>query len=108
MSQKNLKSTPNKSKRNRGRNQTPWPIWATLGGVILVAIAVFVVSRGNSSPKAAIEVTGSPSLKVDKEEVNLGEVKLGKTVEVSFLLTNVGDMTLKFTEAPTIEVKEGC
>jgi len=33
---------------------------------------------------------------------------LGKTVEVSFLLTNVGDKTLQFTQAPTIEVKEGC
>jgi hypothetical protein len=45
---------------------------------------------------------------VDKEKVDLGEVKLGKTVEVSFELTNVGDQTLRFSEQPFIEVKEGC
>jgi len=108
MSQKNLKSLPNKSKRSRSRNRNQWPVWLALGGVILVAIAVFAVLGGNSAPKAAIEVGGSPRLKVNKEEVNLGDVKLGKTVEVSFLLTNVGDKTLQFTQAPTIEVKEGC
>lgn len=108
MSQKNLKSSSHKAKRSRGRNRNRWPIWLALGGVILLAIGFFAYWRGNSSPKAAIEVVGSPSLKVDKEEVNLGDVKLGKTVEVSFQLTNVGDKTLRFTKAPTIEVKEGC
>lgn len=108
MSQKKMNSTPNKRKRGRNRNRSSWPIWAALGGVILLAIGFFAYWRGNSAPEAAIEVNGSPSLKVDKEEVNLGDVKLGKTVEVSFQLTNVGDKNLQFTKAPTIEVKEGC
>jgi hypothetical protein len=65
--------------------------------------------RGNSSgTKAAIEVNGAPSIKVDKEQVDLGDVKLGKTVEVTFKVTNVGDQTLRFQEQPYIEVVEGC
>jgi hypothetical protein len=47
-------------------------------------------------------------LKVDKEKVDLGDVKLGQTVMVSFQLTNLGDKTLKFTKAPYVEVLEGC
>jgi hypothetical protein len=47
-------------------------------------------------------------LKADKEKVDLGQVKLGQNVKVAFVLTNVGDKPLRFTEAPYIEVKEGC
>ena len=55
-----------------------------------------------------IEVTGAPSLKVDQDTVSLGDINLGRTVNVSFLLTNVGDKPLKFSKAPYIEVKDGC
>ncbi len=61
-----------------------------------------------SQSKAAIQVSGSPSLKVDQEKVDLGNVKLGQTVEVKFMLTNVGDETLRFRKAPYIEVLQGC
>jgi hypothetical protein len=64
--------------------------------------------RQPSKPRASIEVAGSPSLKVDKEKVDLGAVKLGQTVKVDFELANVGDETLRFTKPPTVEVKEGC
>jgi hypothetical protein len=80
---------------------------AITGGVLLVILA-FSALQDKTIPKAPIDVSGSPSLKVDKEKVDLGEVKLGKTVEVSFKLTNVGDQTLRFSEQPFIEVKEGC
>ena len=74
----------------------------------MLIIAV-VASRGSSGgAKAAIEVNGSPSMKVDKEQVDLGDVKLGQTVEVTFQVTNVGDQPLRFEEQPYIEVVEGC
>ena len=78
-----------------------------LGGLTLIGLAFFVL-RQDSTPKAQIEVKGSPSLQVDQDMVDLGTVKLGKTVEVSFILTNVGDQTLRFSEQPYIEVVEGC
>ena len=102
------KNKPKKYPKKRRRQTANWlPILIALGGLLLVGLA-FLVLRDKSAPGATIEVTGAPSLKVDKDKVNLGDVKLGKTVEVSFQFTNVGDETLRFDEQPYIEVVEGC
>jgi hypothetical protein len=77
------------------------------GGLLLVLGTVFAF-RKPPAPKAAIEITGAPGLKVDQEKVDLGYIRLGQTVEVKFRLTNVGDQTLRFSKAPYIEVLEGC
>ena len=99
---------PNRYSKKRQRQNQRWlPILITLGGLMLVGLA-FLALRDKPAPGAAVEVTGAPSLKVDKEKVDLGEVKLGKTVEVTFQLTNVGDETLRFSEQPYVEVVEGC
>jgi hypothetical protein len=45
---------------------------------------------------------------VDKEQVDLGNIPLGQTVEVTFNVANVGDQQLRFTEAPYVELVEGC
>jgi hypothetical protein len=87
------------------RVQRTW-LFLSLGGIILIGIAFLLA--GKPQPKAAIEVTGAPSLKVDKEQVDLGDEKLGSTVKVSFLLTNVGDQPLRFSKDPYVEVVEGC
>ncbi len=86
------------------------PIWLPLiivAGVVLIGVAVL---SGNNvaAPKTAPQVSGSPALKVDKEKVDLGNVKLGQTVSVSFEITNVGDQPLTFREKPYIEVAAGC
>ena len=104
MSQNNNKKYP----RKHARRRFPWiPILLSIGGLLLILGAILAF-RTSLPSKAAIEVTGSPSLKVDKEEVDLGDVKIGKTVLVTFQLTNVGDKQLVFNEAPYIEVKVGC
>jgi len=103
-----MSQTKYKKHTKRKKQQRPWPlIILAASGLLLIIGAVFAFSQ-SSKPKATIEVTGSPSLRVDQEKVDLGNVKLGQMVNVSFQLTNVGDQTLWFTEAPTIEVKEGC
>jgi hypothetical protein len=85
-----------------------WPLAAVLGGVLLIGLAAFAAWRGQATPKPAPEVTGSARLKVDREQVDLGDVRLGQTVEVSFQLSNVGDQALRFTTPPYVEVVEGC
>ena len=77
-------------------------------GIVLLGLAAFALWRGASTPKAAPEVTGAPKLKVDKSDVDLGDVQLGQTVEVAFELTNAGDRQLRFTDVPFVEVVEGC
>jgi hypothetical protein len=79
-----------------------------LGGLLLLALAVVFYKNSQPGPNVPVEVTGSSKLKVDKEQVDLGYIKLGNTVKVDFKLTNVGDQPLKLTEQPYVEVVEGC
>ena len=98
-----------KSKRRAESQRKPAlvAVLAIAGGLVLVAAAVAGLSGGSTRP-AEIEVTGQPRLKVDKEVIDLGNVSLGRTVETSFILSNVGDQPLVFQEVPFIEVVEGC
>lgn len=97
-----------KAQRRQRRRNTFLPFFLAVGGVLLIAGAFFAFRGGRSSPPANIEVAGAPSLKVDKEQVDLGDVRLGQWVSATFQLTNVGDKTLRFTREPYIEVLEGC
>lgn len=99
---------PKRYSKKRQQRKKPWlPLILALAGIALVGLAFWGL-RGKPANGANIEVTGAPSLKADKEKVDLGDVRLGQTVEVSFQLTNVGDQALRFSEAPYVEVVEGC
>jgi len=101
----------NKSKkytRKHPQRNNQWiPLIVILSGVLLIGLAYWGL-RDKSAGKAAVEVTGSASLKADKEKVDLGDVKLNKPVQVTFQLTNVGDQTLRLNKEPYVEVVEGC
>lgn len=100
------------SRSTRSRRQkpskTPVKFWMILGtGVVMVLIAGFFALRGSSSDgKPAID--GTPQLQADQQTIDLGDVRLGQTVSASFELQNDGDGTLRFQEAPYVEVVEGC
>lgn len=102
-------SHPKTRKQLRLRKQRKlWPLLISIGvGLVLIFTAILAINKPRQ-PAVAIEVKGSPGLKVDKEKVDLGDVKLGQSVKVSFRLMNVGDQTLRFTQTPYIEVLEGC
>ena len=105
-------SQPHRKRPGVARKPKPavMPILLMLGGVVVLGLTIFLAARGNtaSAPNFTPEVTGSAKLKSDREEVDLGEVRLGQTVEVSFEIANTGDKPLRFTEAPYVEVVEGC
>ncbi len=92
----------------RRRNTNLVPILVTVGGLALVLLALSAVLGSRPPGPAQIEVTGQPRLKVDRELIDLGNIQLGRTVDASFVLTNVGDQPLQIAEAPFIEVVEGC
>ncbi len=94
-----------RKQKQRRPNRTP--LFLLIGGAIVLLIAAFFVFR-KPAPPYVPEVTGGPSLKVDREQIDLGEKKLGSTTAASFTVTNVGDQPLRFAEAPQMEVKEGC
>jgi len=99
---KNNKNLKHKQKK------LPWPMFLLLGGGLLLVIGAFFVFNKPSHSGETVDGSGSPGLTVDKEKVDLGDVQLGQTVQVSFQLTNIGDKTLKLTKAPYVEVLEGC
>jgi hypothetical protein len=94
----------NQKKRN---NPKKFPLLFIFGGLAIIIIALLFAFQKKTEPFTP-EVTGKPSLKTDKEMVDLGNVKLGQTVRVSFELKNVGDETLRISNVPYVEVKEGC
>jgi hypothetical protein len=89
-------------------------VFIALGGMLSLGLAGFLVaSLANggdivSGVKVTPEVTGAPRLKADQDTIDLGDIKLGRTVSAEFTLTNVGDRPLQVTEKPFIEVLEGC
>lgn len=103
MSQKSRKAV-----NARTSGSIPWPLIMVGAGVLLLAVALWGLFQPSSGPKVPLEVQGAPKLKIDKQKVDLGDVKLGQTVSASFQLSNAGDQPLRFSQAPYIEVVEGC
>ena len=102
------------SKRSALRNQPSptatrrsagWQLAAWIAGAVLLASGVWLAWP---RPTAAPEVRGAQRLTVDRDWVDLGPVKLGSWVEIKYLLTNSGGQPLRLTEAPFVEVVEGC
>jgi hypothetical protein len=105
---KAYKPIPSAGRTTRGRLAL---MLAMVAGLAVLAVAGFALWRNNTSgPSANLtpEVNGAPRLKADKQTVDLGDVKLGQTVQTSFEITNTGDQTLRFAKAPYVEVVEGC
>jgi hypothetical protein len=83
------------------------PLVLVLGGIVILVATLFFAFR-KPDAQYVPKVTGGPSLKVDRTNVDLGDKKLGSNAEAAFVLTNVGDQVLQITQAPTIQVIEGC
>lgn len=86
-------------KQNRKKN-FPWLLTALGGGLLLLAVIVFARNNGTGG--------GIPSIAVDQDKIDYGDVKFGETRQFAIKVTNRGDGTLRIEEQPYIEVLEGC
>lgn len=89
-----------KHKRQKQKQKFPWILLA-LGGVF-VALAVFLFARQGGDGGSM------PSIAVDQQKIDYGDVKFGVEKTFAIKITNTGDGTLRFREDPYIEVVEGC
>jgi hypothetical protein len=99
-----------KSAKRKKTNRGPL-ILVGLSVILVIVAAVFALRRpATGGPPASFTpgVKGTPAIRADKDNVDLGDQKLGSTADVSFTITNTGDQPLRFTKQPYIEVKEGC
>lgn len=78
----------------------PWLI-AAIGGVLLIAAAFILARQGGDGG-------GTPSIAVDQQQIDYGDVKFNTPESFAIRVTNTGDGALRFKEAPYIEVLEGC
>lgn len=89
-----------KHKRRKQAQKFPWILLA-LGGVF-VALAVFLFARQGSGGD------GTPSIAVDQQKIDYGDVKFNVPKTFAIRVTNTGDGTLRFKEEPYIQILEGC
>jgi len=95
MAKKNQKYRKQKKRKN-------FPLlFLALGGGLLVVTAILFANRSSGDG-------GTPSIAVDQQKIDYGYVKYGETRSFAVKVTNTGDGTLRFKEAPYIEVVEGC
>lgn len=102
------KVNPKKYKKKHAQTRKTRQLLMIGAGLALVLLGVWAMDLGGLRSQTMLQVSGTPDLQVDKELVDLGEVKLGTPVEVSFELTNTGEGPLRFTKAPFVEAVEGC
>jgi cell division septal protein FtsQ len=96
--------------RRRQKRQRNTFVMLIAGGLLLLAggFAMVKTALSNKADSSKIEVSGQPSLKVDQELIDYGDVKLNTNLTFALNLTNVGDEPLKISADPYVEVKEGC
>jgi len=94
--------TKNNQKYRKQKQQRtfPWLLVVLGGGLLLIAAVLF--ARGSESGG------GTPSIKVDQDQIDYGFVRFGENRQFILQVTNTGDGTLRFKEQPYIEVLEGC
>ncbi len=88
-----------KNRRKKQRRSFSWPL-VVFGGILLAA-AVFLFSNQGGGG-------GTPSIAVDQQKIDFGDVKFGVNKTFAIKVTNTGDGTLRFKENPFIEIVEGC
>ncbi len=87
-----------KLQRQKQTQNYPW-LFVALGGVLLVIAAFFLANRDGG---------GTPSIVVDQQKIDYGDVRFGVEKSFAIKVTNTGNGTVRFKEAPYIEVLEGC
>ena len=90
-----------KYRKQNQRNKFPWAL-TVIGGMLLIIAAFFFARQGSG------DGGGAPSIAVDQQKIDYGDVKFGVNKTFAIKVTNAGDGTLRFKEQPYIEVLEGC
>ena len=90
-----------KQKKQKQNNKLFLP-FIILGGVLLIAAAFYLSNQGGG------DGGGTPSIAVDQQKIDYGDVKFGVNKTFSIKVTNTGNDTLRFKEEPYVEVLEGC
>ena len=96
-------------KQRQQRKEKQKLIWTIGAGSLLVVSLIFIlVKNAHRINPELIEVEGRPAIKVDQELIDYGYKKWNTNLTFDIKVTNIGDQPLRFSEAPYVEVLEGC
>ncbi len=90
-----------KHKKQKQRKTFSLPL-VVFGGILLIAAAFYLANQDGGDDG------GTPSIAVDQQKIDYGDVKFNVEKTFAIKVTNTGDGTLRFKEEPYIEVLEGC
>jgi hypothetical protein len=90
-----------KQRKQQQKNKLFLPL-IILGGVLLITAAFYFANQGGGDDG------GTPSIAVDQQKIDYGDVKFNVEKTFTVKVTNTGDGTLRFKEEPYIEILEGC
>ena len=90
-----------KYRYQKQRKNFPWAL-TVIGGILLIVAVFFFAKQGGG------DGGGTPSIAVDQQKIDYGDVKFGVNKTFAIKVTNTGDGTLRFKDEPYIEVLEGC
>src|SRR5215207_4690315 len=93
-------SKKTKKKQKRQPQKFPWLI-ITLGAALVTAAFLFLRPGEDYSG-------GTPVISVDKQNIDMGYIKLGEYRTIKIKVTNTGDGILRFKEQSYLQVVEGC
>ena len=102
--------------------KTGRPVWLgpTLLALVGIAVAgglVWLVQRNNTAPaqtlpgaagSTSVTTANGPSIAVDQELFDYGNVKLNSTIETVIQVKNTGDQALALDQNPVVELVDGC
>ena len=97
------KSHKNQKRKQKEKQSKQLLIGLVSGGIALIAIALFLAFGGSSKDDG-----GTPVVSVDQGLIDYGVVKFNTELAFEVTVTNEGDGTLRFSEVPYIEVRDGC
>ena len=89
-----------KYKKKGHQKSIPWSL-AIFGGILFIIVAFAFANRNGDGG-------GTPTISVDQQKIDYGDVKFNTPETFTIKVTNTGTGTLRFKEAPYIEVLEGC
>ena len=90
-----------KYRKSKVKRNFPWML-LSFGGVLLLSAILLFANRDSD------EDAGDPSIAVDQQSIDYGDVRFGVSKSFAIKVTNNGNGKLRFEEEPYIEVLEGC
>jgi hypothetical protein len=103
--------TPRRAAEPSAGRKTPWPLFIALLGLIVIAAGALTLARPRgqtAAPGAAPGGSQVAQLAVDQEQIDFGNVQVGKVVKATFVLKNDGRAPLQILNQPQVRVVEGC